>query len=265
MNDEDLRQRLRSAAAGHHPDRARMLARIERGMAGEAPERPARPPRAPMPWLRVAGATVAVCGVLAAGAFAVAQTGAGQREGGQQAAGPASPETPGTGATDPGTPTASGAPAGSGSPAAPKDPASGEPVRGGALPTEAGPLWSKGTVDPNTNRYWAQSTLTLRASQPLAALTVELRIALNGGVNSTGAWRSLPDSDFTATAEEEGGFLVYRWTLKPGRGVPAGTHTFAGQYNHAEGDRVTGRDDYTVRARAAGEQTSVGGDFTTAR
>lgn len=51
--DEDLRERLRAAAASHRPDRARMLARIERGMAQESPARPARPPRTPMPWLRV--------------------------------------------------------------------------------------------------------------------------------------------------------------------------------------------------------------------
>ncbi|TXS07037.1 hypothetical protein [Streptomyces sp. wa22] len=47
--------------------------------------------------------------------------------------------------------------------------------------------------------------------------------------------------------------------------VPAGTHTFAGQYNHAQGDRDAGRDDYTARARVAGEQVAVGGDFTQTR
>ncbi|SCD77886.1 hypothetical protein GA0115239_108029, partial [Streptomyces sp. BpilaLS-43] len=41
--DEDLRKRLHLAAASHRPDRARMLARIERGMAGDPPARTARP------------------------------------------------------------------------------------------------------------------------------------------------------------------------------------------------------------------------------
>ncbi|MDQ0797052.1 hypothetical protein [Streptomyces sp. B1I3] len=237
MNDEDLRQRLHTAAASHRPDRERMLARIERGMAGEAPARTPRPPRAPMPWLRVAGATAAVCGVLAAGAFAV--TSAGQREpaGARVAAGPASP-----------------------SPSPPADPS-----RGGALPAGQGPLRSDGTVDSHSNRYWAQSNVTVEAREPLSALTVELRVELNGGVNTTGSWRSLPEQDFVVSAHEEGGFLVYRWTLKPGRSVPAGTHTFAGQYNHAEGVRDAGRDGYTARARASeGEQVTVGGDFTAA-
>ncbi|WP_406150134.1 hypothetical protein [Streptomyces sp. NBC_01012] len=234
--DEDLRERLRAAAASHRPDRARMLARIERGMAQESPARPARPPRTPMPWLRVAGATAAVCGVLTAGAFAVTSTaGREQPAGGQRVA--AEPSS-----------AASATPS---------------PRRGGALPAEDGPLTSKGSLNPNSNDYWAQSEVTVTTARTLSALTVELRIALNGGVNSTGSWRSLPEEDFVVSAREDGGYLVYRWTLKQGRSVPAGTHTFAGQYNHAEGTRDTGRDDYTARGRgrATGEQTSVGGDF----
>ncbi|MGW4231636.1 hypothetical protein ACWEF9_20470 [Streptomyces sp. NPDC004980] len=232
--DEDLRERLHTAAASHRPDRARMLARIERGMAEEPPSRVPHAPRTPKPWLRVAGATAAVCGVLAAGAFAAASAGSGEPEGGRQVAvRPA--------------------------------PASQDPARGGALPAGNGPLWSDGSLDPHSNEYWAQSNVTVKTTQPLAELTVELRIALNGGVNTTGAWRSLPEEDFTASAREEDGFLVYRWTSKPGRNVPVGTHTFAGQYNHAEGTRDAGRDDYTARARAAGEPAAVGGDFSESR
>ncbi|MFE5242230.1 MULTISPECIES: hypothetical protein [unclassified Streptomyces] len=235
--DEDLRERLRTAAASHRPDRARMLARIERGMAQEPQARPARAPRSPMPWLRIAGATVAVCGVLTAGALAVTSTGREEPSGGQRVA--AEP--------------------------APPAPASPSPVRGGELPAGKGPLWSDGSLDPNSSDYWAQSEVVVKTTEPLTALTVELRIAMNGGVNTTGSWRSLPEGDFEATAGEEDGYLVYRWTLKPGRRVPTGTHTFAGQYNHAEGARDTGQDDYTARARAADGTTSVGGGFSDTR
>lgn len=236
--DDDLRERLRHAAASHRPDRERMLARIERGMAEEPPaRRPLRSPHTAKPWLRIVGATAAVCGVLAVGAVAVTSAGQDTGRAGQQiAADPVSPA-----------------------------PASRTPSRGGALPAENGPLWSDGSVDPHSNRYWAQSNVTLRTTQPLSSFTVELRVALNGGVNTTGSWRSLPEEDFVASAQEEDGFLVYRWTLKPGRNVQAGTYTFAGQYNHVEGARTAGRDDYTVRARAAGGQASVGGGFTDGR
>ncbi|MFK0098234.1 hypothetical protein [Streptomyces sp. NPDC091040] len=235
MNDDELSGRLREAAEAHRPDRARMLARIERGMAGDGPApRSVRPPRAVRPWLRVAGATAAVCGVLAAGAFAVTSAGDDARpRGGRVASAPSA--------------TAK----------APDSPAAKAP-----LPPEDGPLWTGGVVDPNSNPYWAQSNVTLRTTEPLSALTVELRVAQTGGVNSTGSWRSLPEPDFTVSVDESGGYLVYRWTLRPGRTVPAGTHTFAGQYNHAEGDRDATGDYVTAHAvRASGGKAAVGDRF----
>ena len=59
---EELRARLHEAAGAHEPDRERMLARVERGMAGPArPEhRATRPPL--FGWVRVAGATFAETG-----------------------------------------------------------------------------------------------------------------------------------------------------------------------------------------------------------
>lgn len=235
--DEELPRRLRGAAEAHRPDRERMRARVERGMArGRPSARVVRPPRAATPWLRVAGATAAVCGVLAVGAVAVTSAGGDGPRGERVAAPPASTATPSAGATR-GT------------------------ARGG-LRTEDGPLWTDGAVDPHSNAYWAQSNVTLRTDEPLSSLTVELRIALTGGVTSTGSWRSLPEQDFTVSATEDGGFLVYRWALRPGRTVPAGTHTFAGQYNHAEGERDASGDYLSAHAvRASGQRASVGDRF----
>ncbi|GAA5014876.1 hypothetical protein GCM10025734_62810 [Kitasatospora paranensis] len=50
---DDLRSRLRDAADGHRPDRERMLARVERGMARPSPTAPvgtgSAPPCCPGP------------------------------------------------------------------------------------------------------------------------------------------------------------------------------------------------------------------------
>ncbi|MFD7718314.1 hypothetical protein ACFV6K_21095, partial [Streptomyces sp. NPDC059814] len=95
MMDEELPRRLRDAAGAHRPDRERMRARVERGMAGGRPSaRAARPPRAATPWLRVAGATAAVCGVLAVGAFAVTSAGGDEPRGKRVAAPPSAVTTP---------------------------------------------------------------------------------------------------------------------------------------------------------------------------
>ncbi|MGQ4443611.1 hypothetical protein ACN6LI_001274, partial [Streptomyces violaceoruber] len=97
---------------------------------------------------------------------------------------------------------------------------------------------------------------------PLTALTVELRVAQTGSVTSTGAWRSLPEDDFAFTVGERAGFLVYRWTLKEGRTVPAGEWVFAGQYNHERGGRDAGGDRYSATATAASGRLTVRGGFT---
>ncbi|WP_425835378.1 hypothetical protein [Streptomyces fractus] len=220
MTEEHLRQQLREAADAHRPDRARMLARVERGMH----ERPAtdEPERRPaVGWLRIAGITAGVVGALAVGGFAV---GSALRP-------------------DP----------------APPRQVTVSPARS---PQGADPLWADGSVDPGSNRYWAQSNVTFKTKSELDGLTVELRVAQTGKVSSTGHWRSLPAADFTESVTERGGFLVYRWVLRPGRTVPVGEHVFAGQYDHAEGGRDAGADDYVVTGRTGGGQrVSVDGDF----
>jgi hypothetical protein len=116
-------------------------------------------------------------------------------------------------------------------------------------------------VDPHSNVFWAQSNLTLKTSVRLDSLTVELRIAQTGGVTSTGAWRSLPEADFAQSVVERDGFLVYTWTLKPGRTVPAGEWVFAGQYDHARGGRDAKDDGYVMTGTADGHTYAVTGDF----
>ncbi|MGD6751192.1 hypothetical protein [Streptomyces sp. BH105] len=210
MSEEDVRQRLRAAADAHRPDRARMLARVERGL--HEPER-----RPAAGWVRIAALTAGVAGALAVGGFAVGS-------------------------------------------ALRPDP--GPQQRQVAVSPAVDPLWADGSVDPGSNAYWAQSNVTFKTERELSSLTVELRVAQTGKVNSTGHWRSLPAADFKESVTERDGFLVYRWVLRPGRTVPVGEHVFAGQYNHAEGGRDAGADRYSVRGlTGSGQQVYVDGDF----
>ncbi|MDT0610668.1 hypothetical protein [Streptomyces lancefieldiae] len=269
--DEELRARLHEAAGAHEPDRARILARVERGMAGQ--ERPGlhratRPPL--LGWARVAGATAAVAGVLAIGGYAVASAVKDDAPPQRSVAASPTPTPSPDGTTSrapvpPADPTPSTPPGST----APDTPASSSPPSSTATATarppasavEDGPLWSDGSVDPHSNDFWAQSNVTLKTGEPLTALTVELKVAQTGSVTSTGAWRSLPEDDFTFTVDERDGFLVYRWTLKQGRTVPAGEWLFAGQYNHERGGRDARADRYGATATAPSERLSVEGDF----
>jgi hypothetical protein len=264
---EELRARLHEAAGAHQPDRARILARVERGMA-EPDRRPghraARPPA--RGWLRIAGATAAVSGMLAVGGYAVASAVKDDAPPQRRTVVVSPAPTPSPDATsraplppvdpEPSAPPVSRAPSASASPSGPS--ASARPP---ALEEQDGPLWSDGSVDPHSNEFWAQSNVTFKTSGELTALTVELWVAQTGGVSSTGAWRSLPEDDFTLTVGERDGFLVYTWVLKEGRTVPEGEWVFAGQYDHERGGRDAEDDRFTVTATADGEQARVGGGF----
>ncbi|MFJ8080347.1 hypothetical protein ACIQ6Y_06905 [Streptomyces sp. NPDC096205] len=272
---DELRARLREAAEAHQPDRARILARIERGMSEQtrADHRSRRQPV--FGWLRVAGATAAVAGVLAVGGYAVASAVKEEPAPPQRTVAESATPTPSPDATSrppafPADPTPSPKDTSS-RPSRPSDrPGSASPSPTPTAPVSSappasgeqdGPLWSDGSVDPHSNDFWAQSNITLKTTEELTALTVRLEVAQTGGVSSTGAWRSLPEDDFAFTAEERDGFLVYTWTLKEGRTVPAGEWVFAGQYDHERGGRDAKDDRYAATATADGQELSVAGGF----
>ncbi|MFJ9634287.1 hypothetical protein ACIRU8_42020 [Streptomyces sp. NPDC101175] len=275
VDDVGLGARLREAAEGHEPDRSRILARLERGMAAQTrpDHRATRPPV--FGWVRVVGATAAVASVLAIGGYAVASAvKSGSTAEQTVSVSPTPAATPSPDATSR-TPTAPAAPkpsSGSGgthsTPSATATPttsastsSSAPPVLPAASGTQDGPLWSDGSIDPGSNDFWAQSDVTLKTTKQLTSLTVQLKVKQTGGVTSSGAWRSLPEQDFTQTVTEQDGFLVYTWVLKEGRTVAVGDWVFAGQYNHDRGGRDAKDDSYSAAGTAAGRQLSVKGDF----
>ncbi|WP_367323589.1 hypothetical protein [Streptomyces sp. HUAS ZL42] len=261
MNEEIARQ-LGEAAEAHRPDRARMLARVQRGMAGPAVRHRARP--FARSGTRVALAGLAAAGILATGGLAVAAIVATS----SPSATVTVPATPAPAVSSPQPTSARPTPVGPG-PAT--TPGSARPTPPATSPSPAagesqnGPLWSAGSVDPHSTVYWTQSNLALKTTQPLTSLTVEIRIVQTGGVKDTGTWQTLPSGDFTVTVQEAGGALVYRWVLKPGLTVPAASHEFAAQFNNGTGVRSAAGDGYRVDARGSTGSASVRGGFVPTR
>lgn len=261
---DKLRARLHEAAGTHEPDRARILARVERGMSEQTrtDHRATRPPV--FGWVRVVAATTAVAGVLGVGGYAVASAVKEDTPPQKSVAATATPSPDATSRApapppDP-TPSAKETREPSKSPArTPSASATAEaPTASG---TEDGPLWSDGSVDPHSNEFWGQSNVTLKTTEKLTALTVRLKVRQTGGLTSTGAWRSAPEDDFTTTVVEQDGFVVYTWVLKPGHSVWPGEWVFAGQYDHDRGGRDARDDGYEITATSGGQQRSVAGDF----
>ncbi|MFF5145529.1 hypothetical protein ACFY6U_38465 [Streptomyces sp. NPDC013157] len=261
MNEEIDRQ-LREAAEAHRPDRARMLARVQRGMAGPAVRHRARP--FARSGTRVALAGLAATGILATGGLAVAAIVATP----SPSPTVTTPATPSPTVSSPHPTPARPTPV---APAPATTPGSSRPTPPATSPSPAagesqnGPLWSAGSVDSGSTVYWTQSNLALKTTQPLTSLTVEMRIVQTGGVKNTGTWQTLPSGDFTVTVQEAGGTLVYRWVLKPGLTVPAGSHEFAAQFNNGTGVRSAAGDGYRVDGQGSGGSASVRGGFVPAR
>ncbi|MFJ8637366.1 hypothetical protein [Streptomyces sp. NPDC093568] len=257
MNEEIARQ-LREAAEAHRPDHARMLARVQRGMAGPAVRHRARP--FARSGTRVALAGLAAAGILATGGLAVAAIVATP----SPSPTVTTPATPSPTVSSPDPTSARPTPV---APAPATTPGSARPTPPATSPSptagesQNGPLWSAGSVDPRSTVYWTQSNLALKTTQPLTSLTIEIRIVQTGEVENTGTWQTLPSADFTVTAQEADGTLVYRWLLKPGRTVPAGSHEFAAQFNNGTGVRGAAGDGYRVDAQGSGGSASVRGGF----
>ncbi|MTE20635.1 hypothetical protein F0L17_16270 [Streptomyces sp. TRM43335] len=265
---DPLHEMLREEADAYRPDRARLRARVWEGVSAgtrgrpvphAAPAQSARLPRllgtSRASWPRIALGALAATAALLAGVLAVTSPTDGG--GGSREVATAPLPTP----PDPDAPAPSRAPS-SPDPSSP-DPSS--PSNAGPRPgghrVEDGPLWAEGSIDPHSNPHWAQGNITLGTREPLTSLVVEVRIARTDGVRSTGDWRTLPEADFTATTREEGDALVYRWTLKEGRTVPAGEHVFAVQYDRATAARDTGNDTYAATATTADGEHTVRGGF----
>ncbi|MFE4969383.1 hypothetical protein [Streptomyces sp. NPDC056660] len=261
MNEEIARQ-LREAAEAHRPDRARMLARVQRGMAGPAVRHRARP--FARSGTRVALAGLAAAGILATGGLAVAAIVATP----SPSATVTVPATPSPTVSSPHPTSARPTPV---APAPVTTPGRARPTPSATSPSPAagesqnGPLWSAGSVDPQSTVYWTQNNLALKTTQALTSLTIEMRIVQTGGVKNTGTWQTLPSGDFTVTVQEAGGTLVYRWVLKPGLTVPAGSHEFAAQFNNGAVGRSASGDGYRVDGQGSGGSASVRGGFVPTR
>ena len=253
---DDLRRRLRETAEAHQPDRDAMLARVERGMArSDGSDRAwSFRRRKQTSWLKVTLATLAVAGVTSLGGLALA---AGMQQRAPQ------PTTTTPAVVAPTGDTASATPSPRASAAKPPATASPTPSRQPTptAKTADGPIAARGTISPHSIIYWAQNDLTIDVAQPLTTLTVEVRIAQTAGVQYTGDWRTAPADDFTVSVTPADGFLVYRWTLKPGRTVAAVQQVFAAQYNHSTGNRDASKDTFRVETTVAGQTFVVWGNF----
>ncbi|GIF10107.1 hypothetical protein [Actinoplanes teichomyceticus] len=283
LSDEQLRAALRAEAAAHRPDREAMLARITAGaMTGPAAaSRSARRRGGPRLRLAAVGALVALFG---GGGFAAQWALAGDQRGDETA--PAPTPTISTVAPSPSTAGPSTAPSATGSrPTAPATtrpatrtpgttaatasapttaPAVPAPAKGapGNTRVEQGPLWSDGSIDPDSGDTRGGGVITLKTTEKLTALTVTVRVARTPGLTSRGGTKSVPGASVSVGVTERADALLYTFTLAPADEIAPGTYTFTAKYAYDAGGRNAGGDTYeAVATTAGGRSLDVYGNF----
>jgi len=258
MPSDPVRSALRTAAEAYEPDRAAILAWIERGQAEAGVSSAPRSTRRRAVVVAGMAATVATVLGLSVAATWAAVRGEEPRKPAAVASATAAPVS--AAASSAATRlTPSHDPEG-------RPPSAAQPSRSlAASPSKAavqqGFLSSSGAFDTHSIDNWAQSNVTLTNSETVTALELRVRIALTPSVSSTGAWSTIPAEDLATRVEQQPDALVYTFTLKPGVRLASGSYMFAVQYGHATGGRDPSRDSYQAAASVGGTRVEVGGGF----
>ncbi|MEU8663617.1 hypothetical protein AB0C31_44035, partial [Actinoplanes philippinensis] len=260
LSDDQIRAALRAEAAAHEPDRDAMLDRITMAAmhdTGTGRRRAHVPGARRGPRVRMAAVVAAVVTVFGGGGVGTwALAGSDDRDEAVPAPSiaPATttatpvvtdpvsiePSTPGA-TTTPAKPPAS-RPAPSRTSAAPSPtPAKGQP---GFTRVSQGPLWSDGSVDPDSGDTQGASIVTLKTTEELTALEVVIRVARTEGLVSRGGTKQAPGGSVSTTVAEEPGAFLYRFTLSSADRLAPGTYTFTAKYAYPSGGRNAGGDTY---------------------
>ncbi|MEV4274864.1 hypothetical protein [Actinoplanes xinjiangensis] len=270
FSDDRLRAALRAEAATHRPDRDAMLDRITTSAmrdTGHGRRRLGLRGRTGA----VVAAAVAIFGGGGVGTWAL--TGADDRD-------PVNPALPVVTATatprpDGTSPTGGTPPAATTKPVPSRNTASARPgTSAPATPSSAptsrrpagtgvsqGPLWSDGSIDPDSGDTSGASVVTLKTTETLTALDVVIRVARTDGLTSRGGTKQTPGASVTATVTEEPGAYLYRFTLSSADTLGPGTYTFTARYTYPSGGRDAGGDTYRAVATTAAGGLAVQGDF----
>jgi hypothetical protein len=253
MTPTQVRAVLRAEAAAHQPDRAAILARIERGQATAHPTLAARTGR-PRAAVRMAGIGMTVLAVLGL-SVAVTWAAVGTDVLRKSSHGPMIAPAPANG-----TPEAVQSPVTAGrpqsAPHSPRSPAASPTAKG----AEQSFVRSSGAINTHSNDNWTQADLTVVTSDTVTALDVTVRIARTPNLASTGAWSTILAEFLVTGTEQQPDAVVYHFTLKPGVTLSPATYVFAVQYNHATG-RDPSHDTYHLTASTKVTRAELNGTF----
>jgi hypothetical protein len=275
QSDDQIRAALRAEAAAHRPDRDAMLDRITTAAirdTGHGRRRAVLPGARRGPRVRMAAVIAAAAVVFGGGGVGTwALAGADDRD----EAAPAPSTAPATTAAspvatdpvsvEPSTPATTRPPTSRPTPgrttSAPAPSPSLTKGQPGFTRVSQGPLWSDGSIDPDSGDTQGSSIVTLKTTEELTALEVVIRVARTDGLISRGGTKQAPGGSVSTAVIEEPGAFLYRFTLSPADTLAPGTYTFTAKYTHPSGGRNAGGDTYQAIASTAAADLDVYGNF----
>ncbi|MDI6101360.1 hypothetical protein QLQ12_22345 [Actinoplanes sp. NEAU-A12] len=272
LSDDQLRAAMRAEAATHRPDRDAMLDRITRSAfqdTGHGRCRSVTARRAPRVRLSaVVAAVVIVFGGGGVGTWALAGaddrdeatpvpavTTASASDSASASPAPSAPAQPATGApeTTRPSPGRTASPSRTTGPSATATPSAtltrGQP---GLTRVSQGPLWSDGSIDPDSGDTQGASVVTLKTTEELTSLEVVIRVARTAGLVSRGGTKQTSGASVSTAVTEEPGAFLYRFTLASADTLAPGAYTFTAKYTYPAGGRNAGGDTYEAVATSAG-------------
>jgi hypothetical protein len=143
--------------------------------------------------------------------------------------------------------------AGSHSPSASASAPASAPAKGGG-----GVVTASGAVDRSSNANWSQENVNITLSAPVTSFQLSVKVAMSPGLSSTGDWTNYDISMFDVTVDTQPDGVTYKFQLKPGRSLPAGSAEFAVQFAHGAGHNPAD-DTYYLSATADATHGSATG------
>jgi len=91
-----------------------------------------------------------------------------------------------------------------------------------------------GKVDAGSRAGWSQEDVAVKFAQPIAGFQLSVKVSLNSTGSSTGYSTTYDASLFDVKVDTQAHALVYKFDLKPGKTLPAGSSEFAVQFNYGD-------------------------------
>jgi hypothetical protein len=101
-----------------------------------------------------------------------------------------------------------------------------------SAPGGASVVSATATLDTSGNADWSQEDVWVALAKPTAGFQLTVKVSRSAQPVSTGTWMTYDTDLFDVSVKSQSGAVIYKFQLKSGRILPAGTAEFAVRFSH---------------------------------